>query len=959
METLDFQWSNRKMKLKAALFMASISFVLGAKEVFEFRDCVRLDPKEQKTLVFPVADAEKRQIRLHLTARFDSKNLGGYTFGMKIFVNGLDVNGMRLLNKPLAFRTRNGGGTNWSGLDRNRWNIMYSPDFSDRISTDRDYIYGLYEEEQKPYDFVFDITGLTSHGKDNSVLLVPQYGMPVVFRNVHVEIDENVMPRINEPKTAPAPSGALPDRTLKPLPSRIPFLLADSNGAAAPFGLRLVSSFSLPGGKFMNVSGTKDSLRPVSLPWKFEYRTPECLIRRIVTAENGSLKFTDAVTNLKNETAGLRLRMTLQLPSKPSEILRGGVSVVMKSVRSPANPTVFARTDTDGIGILLEDDVLRVQSEFSGDDAQISFTDDFLGIPPGGTHKLEWRVYSLPGGDYYDFVNTIRHGQNSNFTWHGPQAFPYFTGGLPLTRWCGSLTSENDPKTITESDVKAFLAERPVKVLVTHVPADYKVSPAKATRAKPHLGHGTAIPQWKWWCNMTRKMAKAFGQYAPDVKVYGYLHKNLCSEPGRDGKYQDSAALDMLGRRLPDSGYCSQYVPTLANSYGKKLAEVYRYLADDVGVSIYMDEISVGVSDWAPYSEWDGCTVEMDPNTNSVKRKLSIPNLLIRGWLEEMLAFLKSRNRELLANTPPYTRTLQRHRLLHFVEAGCGDAGLKAAHLSTPLAEDYSRGVPGLTHYRESLKSGALGFSWSGPWSEISFPFTPIEIRPGWLIGRERIVTAVSGIFGWNDMADAEVFVFDSNGNSVQGMHRRIVKNGAAFYEIRMPGDYIAVIVRKEFLPKGWRPLQPQKPAPPVKDATEGKSGAFDSWVIVDGALREKEKRYLSRSSDMLKLHAEDRWISVFDPNPRAASKGETLTMTFDVSGHGVLYAGVIRYGELPWKKPSEQLRRIELQEKQTHIMMDLPLTDAGIQGVRPMMRLWKDGTASVGNFRLEKKITR
>ena len=109
------------------LFLSSIFSMVEAKTVFEFNDCKVMTSKDKKTLVFPVVDAEKRQIRLHLTARFDWKSLSGYTFGMKIFVNGKDITGVRLLNKPLAFKTRSGGGTYWSFWPPWSWAALPGP----------------------------------------------------------------------------------------------------------------------------------------------------------------------------------------------------------------------------------------------------------------------------------------------------------------------------------------------------------------------------------------------------------------------------------------------------------------------------------------------------------------------------------------------------------------------------------------------------------------------------------------------------------------------------------------------------------------------------------------------------------------------------------------------------------------------------------------------------------------
>ena len=40
----------------------------------------------------------------------------------------------------------------------------------------------------------------------------------------------------------------------------------------------------------------------------------------------------------------------------------------------------------------------------------------------------------------------------------------------------------------------------------------------------------------------------------------------------------------------------------------------------------------------------------------------------------------------------------------------------------------------------------------SGEYGAINhmFPFTPVELHAGWLVGKERIITTVSGSFVWN-----------------------------------------------------------------------------------------------------------------------------------------------------------------------------------------------------------------
>jgi len=44
------------------------------------------------------------------------------------------------------------------------------------------------------------------------------------------------------------------------------------------------------------------------------------------------------------------------------------------------------------------------------------------------------------------------------------------------------------------------------------------------------------------------------------------------------------------------------------------------------------------------------------------------------------------------------------------------------------------------------------------------FPITPMELHEGYIIGKERIVTNRSGLFGWGDNSKHEVHVFNEEG---------------------------------------------------------------------------------------------------------------------------------------------------------------------------------------------------
>jgi len=67
------------------------------------------------------------------------------------------------------------------------------------------------------------------------------------------------------------------------------------------------------------------------------------------------------------------------------------------------------------------------------------------------------------------------------------------------------------------------------------------------------------------------------------------------------------------------------------------------------------------------------------------------------------------------------------------------------------------------------------------------FPFTPVELREGWGLGEERLLTCVSGTFPWPHAAEPRVLLFDSRG-----------REKPADAELRRDGDAWRVTVTLE-----------------------------------------------------------------------------------------------------------------------------------------------------------------
>jgi hypothetical protein len=608
--------------------------------------------------------------------------------------------------------------------------------------------------------------------------------------NLKLEYDEQALPRINDTAmmATPAPTGALTDYTWCPKTFPEPrFRKSGQGGIEIEFQGEtyvLKSRFSLPEGKWQ----TDIASSPADKVLTERIDCGEYQVQRRLEITPGRIKVHETFANVGSELVGVIFEHALQLPGKPEKILRCGLETELSRSRSSSNPSIVAILPAQTVGLVAEDDIFRNQHYLQKAEQELTIGNCSLGLAPSAEHTLEWSIFFLESVSYYDFVNAVRQAWGSNFTWQGPLAFPR---SEKITDW--------NVSNVTPAFIRRYLQENPVRLVMTHLATSPSISRANSTLERPWIGHGTAIPQFDWWCGRTAVLVKTLREVAPEVEVYAYLHKNLCSEPGYLEKYRDSVALGHGGDELR-AGKLGLFQPTLNNSYGKALTKVYRYLVEDLGAHLYMDEICLSVTTPAPYPEWDNCTVEINPFSHQVVRKLSTPNLLIRPWLEEMIAFLKQNKRKLLANGPPATRTLQSHHFQHFVEAGAGESGLIAAHLSTPLAwQGYVVGLPAYKYFRDSLNHGALTLTWSGVWNDHLFPFTPLQLGPGYLIGEERIVTRISGLFGWGDDSRAEVKLYNGKGEPVEAV--AVVEreqNGIISYEVRMPSDHVAVLIRQK-----------------------------------------------------------------------------------------------------------------------------------------------------------------
>ena len=153
------------------------------------------------------------------------------------------------------------------------------------------------------------------------------------------------------------------------------------------------------------------------------------------------------------------------------------------------------------------------------------------------------------------------------------------------------------------------------------------------------------------------------------------------------------------------------------------------------------------------------------------------------------------------------TRTIAKLKLPEFAESGSG-AYVRSALLHSPIAlgdhitqadwRDVNRSI------HSALDNGCVT-AWYSPsvcpkqptLTAYMYPFTPIELHEGYLIGRERILTDRSGLFGWGDRSNFEAHVFDAEGKeTIEVKVPKVERDGKTYAEVRIPEGYSVAIVR-------------------------------------------------------------------------------------------------------------------------------------------------------------------
>jgi hypothetical protein len=107
------------------------------------------------------------EVYLTMTARANSKDLGGGRSFMRIAVNGNNITGERLVNKNLNFTYGDGFRTSYYSKNMSAWYLFFSPDF---VGYDNPAL-SDHIIEGNAYEYKFDVSDIVNKGAPNEVAI--------------------------------------------------------------------------------------------------------------------------------------------------------------------------------------------------------------------------------------------------------------------------------------------------------------------------------------------------------------------------------------------------------------------------------------------------------------------------------------------------------------------------------------------------------------------------------------------------------------------------------------------------------------------------------------------------------------------------------------------------------------------------------------------------------------------
>ncbi len=762
-----------RLAISAALgVMAMLPAWSQAIDIVEEPTPVEVSATREWT-VGPV-ETEDQTAQLELTARINAPSPSGSNFLMEIRVNGAPVSGARsrtigrLLNKPMSFPYSPTLTLQWQ--DMGKWRVVYAPDFE---ACNAQPVYA-----GEAYRFVLDISDLL-HADQENTIEVSNLADAGLAQRVGGDLNLVIgMMRLNlaEGRSAIKDAASVMEEPVnrgEPLAGPAEYQHGAFNtggfeitvdGVRYPFETLV----SYPGGGFNRLEASPEPTVEGQLGWFTSLRGgeeplivgegPDYELRRSISFDDGHIEVSDTWVNKRNRDLGLIVDNRVMLDGDRRIHIAGSTDPARNRYYSPANPSVYVAGDDHGIGLICEDDVYRNQAwlHYDADANATGLRTEMLWLPAGGEYTLRWSIYPMASADYFDFINAVRRDWGSNYLTPGPWAF-------------------FSPDSIIEMPIEDLRAQLDKQALDYFIYCGGWVD----RQADSHtIGFGTYVldDYWASFRDRLRQAIDKIHEARPGSTCLVYYDTQRDSFPDANVRYADSAITSPAGEHsfTEWSGQFSiswSMVATLENSFGRAMLDAVDEYFDQMGVDgLYWDEMETTGYGQPLISHLfgDGYSCVLDPETNEVDHQVAVQSIAGEGHRVAVVQKVYDRGGMVMGNGPAFTRRLLELRVPRMVEEQHNDVWWYEGLLDTPLG--YLSSYVAFDRFVRVVNQASLPVAthWSLYEHEVQphlFPFTPIELHPGYLLGEERIVVSRPGNYGWHgERTLARVIHFGTDG---------------------------------------------------------------------------------------------------------------------------------------------------------------------------------------------------
>ncbi|MBR2357242.1 MAG: hypothetical protein IKD10_12825 [Lentisphaeria bacterium] len=569
--------------------------------------------------------------------------------------------------------------------------------------------------------------------------------------------------------------------------------------------------FSLDRSK--NRAGWSASVKKSGNALVISAQTADRKVVRTVKFAGKFLEISDAVTNLtaKDQPLMSKFSATGTFEVKPDELYLAGMQGITTETGCGANPTLYIKGKKSGLGVMALDDAFRCHLELARTGANQAVMQNPTALAANETYTQKQLLMLTDKADYFEFINALRKHLKLNHILHGPitlggsklppaslQYRVAMAGTNPQWFEYGDVASLNRPREEYIRQYRKSKAMYKTRQPRTTVLVYTENSPATVDRNK--LVNRDLLPE-----NNEKPLTGTYGQVISKEAT-----SVLDNSPWKDSILRAAdgrAIIDLYYSAGPDMLSLLVY-PYNNNHYQKVMFERTSFLLDKANVDgIYIDQFANGTMysvansrDRISYEKWDGRTVLLNPD-GTIKNKLFDIGYACSKTRADYIRFVTSRGKFFLANTQPVTTTEAAAGGMRFYESDSENLApmlLSTGKPPTYRLQAFAQLSPSpillgcrpvrFSKQRElwpkmynrafigGLRHGLLyvHYGWSSALNcydlvNHMFPLTPVELGEGFVIGKERIVTAVSRKF-ITGSKPVKIIGFDAEGKKLDNV---------------------------------------------------------------------------------------------------------------------------------------------------------------------------------------------